>query len=210
MDQDDRILEHHFHALGVGHEIRREVAAVELHPFDHLERGLERLGLLDRDHAVLAHFVHRFRDDPADGLVVVRRDRAHLGDHRTAHRLGLLLERRDDRLDRGEDPALDGHRVGPGRDVLRAFTIDRLRQHRGGGRAVSGDVGGLARDFAHHLGAHVLERIRQVDFLGHRDAVLGDRGRSEGLAQDDVAALWSERDLHGVGQPVDAAENGLT
>ena len=106
-------------------------------------------------------------------------------------------------------PRLMRHRVGAGRDVLRAFAIDGLRQHGRRGRAVSGDVGGLARDFAHHLGAHVLERIRQVDFLGHRDAVLGDRGRSEGLAQDDVASLGSEGHLHGVGQAVDAAENGL-
>ena len=31
VDQDVGILEHAFHALGVGHEVRREVAAVELH-----------------------------------------------------------------------------------------------------------------------------------------------------------------------------------
>src|ERR1700686_995777 len=49
-------------------------------------------------------------------------------------------------LDGGEDAALDAHRVGAGRDVFRAFTIDGLRQHRGRRRAVSGDVGGLACD----------------------------------------------------------------
>jgi hypothetical protein len=45
----------------------------------------------------------------------------------------------------------------------------------------------LARHFLHHLGAHILERILQVDFLRDRDAVLGDRRRSEALAEDDVA-----------------------
>ena len=29
-----------FHALGIGHEVRREVAAVELHALDDLERRL--------------------------------------------------------------------------------------------------------------------------------------------------------------------------
>ena len=40
VDQDDRVLEHDFHALGVGHEVGREVAAVELHALDDVERGL--------------------------------------------------------------------------------------------------------------------------------------------------------------------------
>ena len=37
VNQDDRVLEHHFHALGVGDEVGREVAAVELHALDDLE-----------------------------------------------------------------------------------------------------------------------------------------------------------------------------
>ena len=47
------ILEHDFHALRVGHEIGREVAAVELHALDDLERRVERLRLFDGDDAVL-------------------------------------------------------------------------------------------------------------------------------------------------------------
>ena len=66
VDQDDRILEHDFHALGIGHEVRRQIAAIELHAFDDIERGLERLAFFDRDDAVLADLVHRFRDDLAD------------------------------------------------------------------------------------------------------------------------------------------------
>ena len=92
VDQDDRVLEHHFHALGVGHEVGREVAAVELHALDDLERGLERLGLFDRDDAVLADLLHGLGDDLADRLVVVRRDRADLGDHVALDRLRQLLE----------------------------------------------------------------------------------------------------------------------
>ena len=81
VDQDDGVLEHHFHALGIGHEVGRQVAAVELHALDHVQRRLERLGLFDGDDAVLADLLHRFRDDLADGLVAVGRDRADLGDH---------------------------------------------------------------------------------------------------------------------------------
>ena len=38
VDQDERVLEHDFHALGIGDEVRREVAAVELHALDDVER----------------------------------------------------------------------------------------------------------------------------------------------------------------------------
>ena len=81
VDQDDRVLEHDLHPVGVGDEVRRKIATVELHPLDHLELGLEGAGLFDGDDAVLADLVHRFGDDPADGLVVVRGDLADLGDH---------------------------------------------------------------------------------------------------------------------------------
>ena len=123
--------------------------------------------------------------------------------------LALLLERLDDRLDGLLDAALQFHRVRAGDDVLRALAIDRLREHGRRGGAVAGDVGRLARDLAHHLRAHVLERILQLDLLRHRHAVLGDGGRSELLVEDDVAALGPEGDLDRVGQLVDAAQDRL-
>ena len=47
----------------------------------------------------------------------------------------------------------------------------------------------------------------ELDLLGDGDAVLGDARRAEGLVEHDVAALRPERDLHGVGQNVDAAQH---
>ena len=116
----------------------------------------------------------------------------------------------DDGLDGLLDAALELHRVGAGGDHLQAFAVDRLREHRRRRRAVAGRVGRLARDFAHHLRAHVLERVLEVDLLGHRHAVLGDGGGAELLVDDDVAALGAERDLDRVGQGVDAAEDRLS
>ena len=149
----------------------REVAAIELHALDDLERGLHGLGFFDRDDAVLADLLHRFRDDRADRAVAVGRDGADLGDRVAAHRLGERLELLDDDLDGLVDAALDFHRVGAGHDVLGALAVDGLREHGRGGGAVAGDVAGLARDLTHHLRAHVLERILQLDLLGDGDAV---------------------------------------
>ena len=125
----ERVFEHDLHALRIGHEVGREVAAVELQPFDHLEGRLHALRFLDGDDAVLADLLHGFGDDPADGLVVVRRDGADLRDHVAGHRLRLRLQRRDDGLDGLLDAALDAARAGAGGDVLDAFAKDRLREH---------------------------------------------------------------------------------
>src|SRR5215831_16655880 len=60
------------------------------------------------------------------------------------------------------------------------------------------------RDLAHELCALVLERILDVDLAGDRDAVVGDRRRTELLVEHDVAALRAERHLDRVGKDVHA------
>ena len=115
-----------------------------------------------------------------------------------------LLELLDDGLDRLVDAPLQLHRVGAGGDVLEALAEDRLGQHGGGGGAVAGEVGGLGGDLLHHLCAHVLDRIGQLDLLGDRHAVLGDGRGAEFLVDDDVPALGAERDLDRLGQGIHA------
>jgi hypothetical protein len=86
-----------------------------------------------------------------------------------------------------------------------AFAHDRLGKDGGCGGAVAGRVVGLGGDLTQHLRAHILEFIVELDFLGDRDAVLGDAGSAEALLNDDVAALGAERHLDGVGESIDAA-----
>ena len=97
----------------------------------------------------------------------------------------------------------------PAATSLDALAHDRGGENRRGRRAVAGDVVGLRGHFAHHLGAHVLELVGELDLLGDGDAVLGDAWRAEGLVEDDVAALRAERDLHGVGENIDAAQHAV-
>ena len=68
----------------------------------------------------------------------------------------------------------------------------------------------LRGDFTDHLGAHVLERILELDFLGDGNAVFGDGGGAEFLFDDDVAALGTEGHLDSVGESIDAAQDCLT
>jgi len=143
----------------------------------------------------------------ADLLVVVGGDGADVGDVLALDRLGHFVDELDGGLDRQVDAALDLHRVGARGDDLRALAVDGLRQQGGGGGAVAGDVGGLRGDLAHHLRAHVLQRIAELDLLGDGDAVLGDRGRAELLLDDDVAALGTEGHLDRVGELVDTPQD---
>src|SRR6516165_2317962 len=211
VQQDEGVLELGHHLLGIGDEVGREVAAVELHAFDDLDFGVERFGFLDRDHAFVADLLHRLGDHLADLAVAVRRERAHLGDLRgRADLLRALLDILHHRADRDVDAALEVHRVHAGGHRLGALLDDRLREHGRGGGAVAGYVVGLLGDLAHHLGAHVLELVLELDFLRHRHAVLGDAGRAEALVEHDVAALGAQRHLHGVGQYIDAAQHLVT
>src|SRR5262249_7329927 len=72
---------------------------------------------------------------------------------------------------------------------------------------VTGDVGGLGGSLAHHLGAHVLELVVELDLLGDGNAVLGHARSAEALVEHDVAAFGAERDFHGIAENVDAAQH---
>src|SRR6267378_2198673 len=191
VDQDARVFEHAFHPFGVGDKVGGEVAAVELHPFDHFECGLHGPRFLDGDDAVLAYLLHGFGDDAADLSIVVGGNRADLRDHVALDVTMELL----DFLDRGFHGAFDAPlergwaRAGCHR--LHAFAEDGLSQHGRRRGAVTCDVRGFRSNLTHHLCAHVFERILQLDFFRHGHAVLGDDRRAELLFDDRVPALGS-------------------
>ncbi len=207
MDENEGVLELGDHLLGIGDEIGREIAAVELHAFDDVELGFEALRLFHRDHALVADLLHRGRDDLADGAVAIRRDRADLGDlviRGDLLRIGLEIG--DDGGDGEIDAALQIHRIEAGGNRFGAFANDRGGEDGRRRRAVAGDVILLGSDFADELGAEIFEPVGKFDFLGDRHAVLADARRAEGLLDDDVAALGTERDLNGIGEDFDAAQ----
>src|ERR1700761_8838717 len=210
VDQDVGVVELNAHLVGVGDEVGRDVAAVELHALDDVEFGLERLGFLNRDDALVADLLHGVGEELADLGIAVGGDGADLGDLVVrGDLLGVLLQVRDHGFHREVDTALEVHRVHAGSNRLGAFADDRRSQHGCGGGAVAGRVGRLGGDFAHHLSAHVLELVVKLDFLGDGDAVLGDAGSAERLVEHDVAALGAERHLDGVGENVDAAQHAI-
>ncbi|OPZ82387.1 MAG: hypothetical protein BWY77_00190 [bacterium ADurb.Bin431] len=205
IDENHHLFEDRFHGVGIGDEIGRDITAIELHALDNLKGGIGALGLFDGDDAVLAHLFHSIRDQFADRLVVVGGNGADLGDLGLAgNRLALLAQLFDDALDALLDAALQGHRIGAGGDVFQTFTHDRLGKHSRRGGAVTGHVAGLGGHFAHHLGAHVLQGIFQLNLFGHRHAVLGHGRGAELFVDHDIAALGAESRTDRFGQLVHA------
>jgi hypothetical protein len=121
--------------------------------------------------------------------------------------LGVLLQIRNDRLDGEIDAALQVHRVHAGGHRLGAFLDDRGGEHGRRGGAVAGNVRGLGCHLAHHLRAHVLELVFELDLLGDGDAVLGDARGAEALVEHHVAALGAERHLDRIVENIDAAQH---
>jgi hypothetical protein len=88
--------------------------------------------------------------------------------------------------------------LAPSRTIAWASTV-----------AVAGLIVGLLGDLAHHLGAHILELVLELDLLRHRHAVLGDAWGPEALVDHDIAALRSKRHPHRAGESVDTAQHPI-
>src|SRR5262249_33674574 len=159
-----------------------------------------------------ADLLERLGELGADDAVVVGSDGGDLGDLLVVGGVDLLTEAfqfLDDAGDGLLDTAGQGHGVAAGGDHLEALAVDGLGQDGGGGGAVAGDVGRLARRFLHQLSAHVLVGVGQFDFLGDGDAVLGDVGAAPALVEDGVAAARPQRRPDGPGQFADTGQQFL-
>ena len=208
MQQNERIFEFRDHLVRIGDEVRRQVATIELHTFDNIEFGFERLGFFNRDDAFIADFRHGFGDHCANFGVAVCRDRADLGNlFVRLHLLGMMSEVFNDFGGCLVDAALQVHWVHAGSNALQAFANDGLGENRCGRGAVTGNVVGLGSHFAQHLCAHVFQLVFKLDLFCDGDAVLRGARSAEGFLDDDVTAFWTERDFNGVGKRIDAFQH---
>ena len=113
-----------------------------MHALDNFEFSLQRFRFFDRNHALVADFLHRIGKELADFGIAVGGNRADLSDFFVrGDLLRILLQVLDHRFDSKIDAALEIHRVHAGGYGLGAFPYDRVRKNRGGRRAVTGVVG---------------------------------------------------------------------
>ena len=140
--QYEWILQNCLHFIGVGNEVWRYVATVELHTFHHLNGGFNALGFLNGDNTLFLHLFHGLGNEFANLKIVVRRYGGHLLNlgvvvanfnalfFELFHYLGNSLV----------DTPFQIHGIGTGGNVFQANVHNRLCQHGGGGGAVAGIV----------------------------------------------------------------------
>src|SRR5699024_7830319 len=159
VDEDESVGEHSLLTIGIGHEVGREEALVELHALGDLEFDRGGLGLVDRDDAVLAHLVEGIGDELAD-LFGLSGQTGDMSDLRGVGDIaGDGAELFGHGLDGGFDSALELTGCGTGGDVAQSFVDEGLGQNGRGGGSVTGDVVGLGGDFLGQLDAEVLVRV---------------------------------------------------
>ncbi len=138
------VFQDRFHIVGVCHEIRRQVAPVELHPLNHVQFGFDAFGLFDRNHSVFPYLLHCFRDKVPDGLVVIRGGGGNLGDiGTTCNGLTEILNGLDRCVNRFVDTPFEVHRVRSGRHILETFPINGLCENCSRGGPVTGNIRSL-------------------------------------------------------------------
>ena len=157
------------------HKVRRQVATVKLHPFNHFQLVFQRFAVFHGDHAFFAHFLHRIGDDFAHLLIRVSRNRAHLRDLLVGFaRFGDVCQLAHQRRNRFVNAAFQIGGVHASGNVFHAFGNNGLSQNGCGGGAIACHIVGFGRNFFHHLRAHVFKFVFQFNFFGYGNTVFGD------------------------------------
>ena len=102
----------------------------------------------------------------ADGVVVVGRNRANLGNFFfVLTRLADFFEFSNGHFHGLIDASFNFHGIGACRDIFDSFAVYGLGQHGGGCGAVTSHIAGFACNFTNQLCSHIFVRIFQFDFL---------------------------------------------
>ena len=206
-DENERVFKFDFLVVGVRNEVRGEVAAVELHPFDDVDVSLGLFPFFDGDNAVFTDFNERVGQDLTDRRIVVPGDRRDLRDFFAALVADRGREFVDVFADEGRrflNPARKSHRVGARGDHFEAFEVDRFGQNGRGGGAVAGDGVRFRRGFLHQLRAQIFFRVFERDVFGDGNAVFGNFRGAPTFIQNDVATAGAQGAFHGASQFGDA------
>jgi hypothetical protein len=201
------------HLLGIGDEVRREVAAVELHALDDVELGVEALGLLHRDHAFSC------RPSPSRGRSSRRSRRSPLAEMVPTWAISsvvldlLRLASCAGRWRRWPRPRGRCRASGPSGSCRRRPPWSPRARSPGPARSPSwcrrrpGHRTSWSRPRAPSARPCSRTCRIELDLLGDGDAVLGDARGAERLVDHDVAALRAQRHLDRIGEDVDAAQH---
>jgi hypothetical protein len=208
--EDKRLLELNLLGLGVGDEVGRDEATVELHALGNLKLVLDSLALLHGDHTLLANTLHCLGKELANELVAVGGNGGDLANLVAGGDVALVgLEVLDNGLNGSLSTSAEVHGVAASGDVLDGLGEDGAGEDGSGGGTVTSDLVGLAGNILEETSAEVLELVLEGDGAGDGHTVLGDLGRAVAGLNKNIAALGTESGGHSPGEGVDTLEECL-
>ncbi len=206
--QDERAFQFYCASFRLVDEVWGQVAAVELHTFNHVQFVFQTGTVFNGDHAFFTDFIHRFSDQFTYGFVGVSGDGTNLSNSfRVRARYGQRFQLFNSSNDSFVDTTFQIHRVHTRSNGFQAFSNDCLRQYGCSGGAVACSVVRFRGNFFHHLSTHVFELVFQLDFTRNGHTVFGDGRRAEGFVQNHVTAFWTQGYFNCICQYVYAAQH---
>src|SRR5262249_59137624 len=122
---------------------------------------------------------------------------------------GLLLEFFHNGMDGKVNAALQIHGITTSGNSLGAFAYYGMRKQGCGGGAIAGLIRRFRGNLAHHLRAHVLELVLELNLLRYRDTILGDAWSTERLIEHAIATLGTEAHLDRIAQDTSSAQHAV-
>ena len=204
VDENVRLLHVALHLFRIGHEVGREVTAVELHTFHSLEHRVATLCILDGDNTIHADSAHTIGNELTNFSIVVSRDACHLLNLLVAfaHLFSLCLNAFYHFCHSLVHTALQIERVSTSCHISHTLCQDGLRQDGSSSSAITGIVARLARNALHELCASILETVFQFDFFCHCNAIFRDARSTEFFVDHHIATFRAEGYFHCVCQSV--------
>ena len=197
MQKDITIFQNRLKCISIGHEVRRDITLIELHPLHDRQFAFHALAFLDFYNTLLADFINRISKYFSNVRVIVRADCRYLGDiFMTLHTDTLVLDKFGNHCRSFANPALNSHRINACRYILQPFVVNSFCKNGRSSRTVTDHIRSLARHLVHHLGANVLKRLGQFDFFTYRHAVLGYLRRTPALVQNYISTRRTKSHLH--------------
>ena len=187
-NQQQRLLEGHFHPLGVGYEVGGQIAPVEAHSLGNVHFVGHTLGFLNGDDPFPAHLVHGLGNQLGDAFLVGRQggDPGHLFPifHGDGHS--------DQFVHHGGHGAVNArfqaHPVGPGGDVHKALPHHSAGQHYRGSGAVAHHIVGFGGRLLDQLRPHIFIDVGQFHLFGDGDAVAAHHRQGPHPIEQHIAA----------------------
>ena len=189
-------------------EVRRQVATVELHTFNHVQFVLQTGTVFNGDNAFFTDFVHRFSDQFTYGFVGVSGDGTNLSNRfRVRARYGQRFQFFNCSGNSFVDTTFQVHRVHARSNSFQTFSDDSLSQYGCSGGPVACSVVRFRGNFFHHLRTHIFELVFQFDFTSNGNTIFGDGRCTERFIQNYVTAFRTEGNFHCICQYVYAAQH---